>query len=294
MTKILVTGGNGQLGQSIQSIVSNFKDLDITFTDIQDLDICNLDKLKAYTKSLQINYLINCAAYTAVDKAEHEQTIARQLNAESVKNIGIAAKENHFKVIHVSTDYVFDGKSYKPYSEDDFAIPESNYGQTKLLGEKFLMETQPESIILRTSWLYSEFGNNFVKTMIKLGNERDELKVVADQVGTPTYAVDLAKAILTIINQVEIHKKPFKSGIYHFSNEGVCSWYDFTINIHQMVGIDCNIIPIESKDFPTAAPRPFYSVLNKSKIKTTYKLNIPYWRLSLKECLIKLAAKNKL
>jgi len=288
MTKILVTGGNGQLGQSIQSIVSDFKDLDLTFTDIQDLNICDLVELKAYTKSLEIKYLINCAAYTAVDKAEHEQTLARQLNAEAVKNIGIAAKENDFKVIHISTDYVFDGKSYKPYSEDDFAVPESNYGQTKLLGEKFLMDAQPKSIILRTSWLYSEFGNNFVKTMIKLGYERDELKVVADQVGTPTYAVDLAKAILTIIDLVETNVKSFDSGIYHFSNEGICSWYDFTINIHQAMGINCNVYPIESKDFPTAAPRPFYSVLNKTKIKTAFKLKIPYWRLSLEECIMRL------
>ncbi|TLX71506.1 dTDP-4-dehydrorhamnose reductase [Labilibacter sediminis] len=292
MTRVLVTGGNGQLGQCIRSLTSSYSDIEFIFTDVDDLNICDLNDLKLYTKPLNIDYLINCAAYTAVDKAESEQVASKQLNAEAVKNIGLAALENNFKVIHVSTDYVFDGKSFKPYRETDLAVPESNYGQTKLLGEKLLMESQPESIIIRTSWLYSEFGNNFVKTMIKLGHDRDELRVVADQVGSPTYAVDLAEAILTIISQVEKFTKPFLAGIYHYSNEGVCSWYDFSINIHQMAGVNCKVTPIESREFPTAAPRPYYSVLNKTKIKATYKIEIPYWRLSLEKCLMNLVSKN--
>ncbi len=285
MTKILVTGANGQLGQSIRSVYSEYNNFEIVFTDVEELDICNLQQLIEFTKKTNIDYLINCAAYTAVDKAEHEQVMARKLNADAVKNIGIAANENNFKVIHVSTDYVFDGKTYKPYPENALAVPESFYGQTKLLGEKYLMETQPESIIIRTAWLYSEFGNNFVKTMIKLGVEKDELGIVADQVGSPTYAVDLANAILTIISKVQNDTKAFIPGIYHYSNEGVCSWYDFTIRIHQTMRISCKIVPIESKDYPTAAPRPFYSVLNKGKIKTNYKLNIPHWGASLEKCL---------
>ncbi len=293
MTKILITGGNGQLGKSLHSIKNKFKSFEFIFTDVDELDVCSREQLIEFTKSNAINYLINCAAYTAVDKAEHEQTLSRKLNAEAVRNIGIVAKENNFRVIHISTDYVFDGKAFKPYSENDLALPESFYGQTKLLGEKYLIENQPDSMVFRTAWLYSEFGSNFVKTMIKLGNERDELKVVSDQVGSPTYAVDLAESILTIIDQIEKSIKPFIAGIYHFSNEGVCSWYDFTINIHQMMGISCRVSPIESKDYPTAAPRPFYSVLNKNKLKTTYKIEIPYWRISLEKCLRKLAEKNK-
>jgi dTDP-4-dehydrorhamnose reductase len=288
MTKVLVTGGNGQLGQSLKSITNDFPNLELIFTDVDDLNICNLDQVKSFTLHNQVDYLINCAAYTAVDKAEQEQTLAKQLNAEAVKNIGIAASEQKFKVIHISTDYVFDGKSFKPYNEEDLAVPESYYGQTKLLGEKLLFDQHDNSMVVRTSWLYSEFGNNFVKTMVRLGKERDELRVVADQVGTPTYAVDLAHCVLSIINKVETESLTFKPGVYHYSNEGICSWYDFTINIHQMAGIDCSVFPIDSKEYPTAAPRPFYSVLNKAKIKDTYSIQIPYWRSSLEKCLLKL------
>ncbi len=292
MTKILVTGGKGQLGQSFQSISENFKNMDITFTDVNDIDICNIDNIREFVSYTPYNYIINCAAYTAVDKAESDKIASIKLNADAVKNIGIVAKENDIPVIHISTDYVFDGNSFKPYAENDYAVPSSHYGQTKLLGENYLLDSQPNSIVIRTAWLYSEFGNNFVKTMIKLGNERDQLKVVADQVGSPTYAVDLAEGILNIILKIENKTVNFTPGIYHFSNEGVCSWYDFTINIHQLIGIDCHILPIESKEYPTAAPRPYYSVLNKTKIKTTYKIEIPYWRFSLEKCLRKLANKN--
>ncbi len=292
MTKILITGGNGQLGHSFQSICYKYEDLDLFFTDVEDLDICNIENIKEHLSKQSYNYIINCAAYTAVDKAESDQTLTMLLNADAVKNIAVAAKELSIPVIHISTDYVFDGNSFKPYKESDYAVPASYYGQTKLLGEKLLTEEQPVSMIFRTSWLYSEFGNNFVKTMIKLGKERDILKVVADQVGTPTYAVDLAEGILNIISKIEKKTVKFTPGIYHFSNEGVCSWYDFTINIHQLIGIDCKILPIESKEYPTAAPRPYYSVLNKTKIKTTYKIEIPYWRFSLEKCLRKLATTN--
>ncbi len=292
MTKILVTGGSGQLGQSIQSVFKNYTNLKITFTDVKELNVCDLEQVKEYTRLNNFDYLVNCAAYTAVDKAEHEQTTAKTLNSDAVKNIAIAAKYNNFKVIHISTDYVFDGKTHKPYSENSLAVPESFYGQTKLLGEKLLLANQPDSIIIRTAWLYSEFGNNFVKTMIKLGNSRDELNIVSDQIGSPTYAVDLANAILIIISQIEMGIKPFTPGIFHYSNEGICSWYDFTISIHQLMGIKCKISPIESKDYPTAAPRPFYSVLNKSKIKSIYKIDIPHWRLSLEKCLKELNTKQ--
>ncbi len=287
MSKILITGGNGQLGQSIQSLIQQFPNNEYTFTDVEDLDICNENNVNDYFSKHYFDYVINCAAYTAVDKAESDQVVAKRLNAEAVKNLALASAKSNTKLIHISTDYVFDGKSYKPYTEDQFALPESVYGETKLLGEKLASENNPNTIILRTSWLYSEFGNNFVKTMIRLGNERDELKVVADQIGSPTYAVDLAETILTIVDKLESNHT-FIPGVYHYSNEGVCSWYDFTINIHQLVGVNCNVLPIESKEYPTAAPRPFYSVLNKSKIKTNYQITIPHWRSSLEKCLRKI------
>ncbi len=292
MIKVLITGGKGQLGQSFQSISDNFTDINISFTDVEELNICDIDNIRDFISNKNFHFIINCAAYTAVDKAESDKIASLQLNAEAVKKIGIVANEFNIPVIHISTDYVFDGNSFKPYTENDYAVPSSYYGQTKLLGEKYLLEEQPNSMIIRTAWLYSEFGNNFVKTMIKLGKDRDILKVVADQVGSPTYAVDLAKGILEIILKIVNKTVNFTPGIYHFSNEGVCSWYDFTINIHQLMGIDCTVLPIESKEYPTAAPRPYYSVLNKTKIKTTYKIEIPYWRFSLEKCLRKLATKN--
>ncbi len=290
MTRILITGGNGQLGQSIKSIQQNYRDFEFIYTDVEDLDICNINSLREYIRLHDVQYLVNCAAYTAVDKAEEEQELAKKINSEALENIGIVAAEKNIKVLHVSTDYVFDGKNFKPYNEDEEANPASVYGQTKLLGENLLFKNQPESIVVRTAWLYSEFGNNFVKTMIRLGNDRDTLNVVADQIGSPTYAVDLAGALLQIIKKVENKESEFCSGIYHYSNEGICSWYDFTINIHEIMGINCDVSPIESKDYPTAAPRPFYSVLNKAKIKTTFKITIPYWKTSLERCLKILAS----
>lgn len=278
MKRVLVTGGNGQLGNALKAIASHYPSLCLLFTDVQELDLTDSVALAAFVKDQSIDYILNCAAYTAVDKAEDESELCDLVNHIGVKNIGEVASRFDVKVIHISTDYVFDGTNYKPYVETDRTAPASVYGNTKLEGEKALFEACPESIVIRTSWLYSEYGNNFVKTMLRLGTEREELRVVFDQVGTPTYAGDLASAMLTIAAG-----ELFVPGIYHFSNEGVCSWYDFTIRIHQLAGIQCRVLPVESSEYPTKAKRPHYSVLNKSKIKNTYQLTIPYWEESLRK-----------
>ncbi len=278
MKRVLVTGGNGQLGNALKAIASHYPSLCLLFTDVQELDLTDSVALAAFVKDQSIDYILNCAAYTAVDKAEDESELCDLVNHIGVKNIGEVASRFDVKVIHISTDYVFDGTNYKPYVETDRTAPASVYGNTKLEGEKALFEACPESIVIRTSWLYSEYGNNFVKTMLRLGTEREELRVVFDQVGTPTYAGDLASAMLTIAAG-----ELFVPGIYHFSNEGVCSWYDFTIRIHQLADIQCRVLPVESSEYPTKAKRPHYSVLNKSKIKNTYQLTIPYWEESLRK-----------
>ncbi|MDD4516277.1 dTDP-4-dehydrorhamnose reductase [Massilibacteroides sp.] len=280
MKKILVTGANGQLGSCLKSLAVDFPSYCFLYADIDVLDLADKDAVFAYFKENELTYVLNCAAYTAVDKAEDDQRLCSLVNCDAVKNIGEAAALFHIKVIHVSTDYVFDGTNYKPYQETDPTCPISVYGKTKLAGEQALMQVCPESVIIRTSWLYSEFGNNFVKTMLRLGKERDQLSVIYDQIGTPTYAGDLASAMLAIV-----HADTFVPGLYHFSNEGVCSWYDFTIRILQLAGIDCRVSPIETKDYPTKAARPHYSVLNKSKIKSTYKIVIPHWEASLNKML---------
>lgn len=278
MKRVLVTGGNGQLGNALKAIASHYPSLCLLFTDVQELDLTDSVALAAFVKDQSIDYVLNCAAYTAVDKAEDESELCDLVNHIGVKNIGEVASRFGVKVIHISTDYVFDGTNYKPYVETDRTAPASVYGNTKLEGEKALFEACFESIVIRTSWLYSEYGNNFVKTMLRLGTEREELRVVFDQVGTPTYAGDLASAMLTIAAG-----ELFVPGIYHFSNEGVCSWYDFTIRIHQLADIQCRVLPVESSEYPTKAKRPHYSVLNKSKIKNTYQLTIPYWEESLRK-----------
>ncbi|MBS2098590.1 dTDP-4-dehydrorhamnose reductase [Carboxylicivirga linearis] len=285
MKKILVIGSEGQLGNEIKELYHQFREAKFTFTTIESLDVTNQVALKNKITSDSFDYIINCTAYTAVDKAETDKDLADIINNQAIKTIGKSSSEINAKVIHVSTDYVFDGSNFKPYSEEDQTSPNSVYGKTKLDGELALLKENSESIVLRTSWLYSSFGNNFVKTMMKLGNERDELNVIFDQVGTPTYARDLAKVILYIIEKDINLAIPFQSGIYHYSNEGVCSWFDFTKTIHEIANINCNVKPIESKDYPTAAPRPHYSVLNKTKIKTIYNVDIPYWKDSLKECI---------
>ncbi len=287
MKKVLVIGSEGQLGQELKSLIPTVDWATFTFTTLDTLDVTSKEQVDAMI-SENYDFIINCTAYTAVDKAEDDQELANKVNADALTSIGQAAKAIKAKVIHVSTDYVFDGKNHRPYIESDATNPQSVYGKSKLLGEENLINSNPNSIVIRTSWLYSTYGNNFVKTMIRLGHERDELNVIFDQIGTPTYAYDLAKVILHIIQSDIASKIQFTPGVYHYSNEGVASWYDFTLAIHKEKGISCNVKPIETKDYPTPAPRPQYSVLNKAKIKETYQMEIPYWLDSLKQCLKKL------
>lgn len=278
--KVLITGANGQLGNEMRVVAKQYTEVDFVFTDVEELNICNADEVDSFVKNLRPDYIVNCAAYTAVDKAETDIDLCRAINCDAVKNLGIAAQKYQAKIIHVSTDYVFDGTSNIPYTETMPTNPQTIYGKTKLEGEKALLSVCNASFIIRTSWLYSSFGNNFVKTMLRLGNERDSLNVVFDQIGTPTYAADLANAIWEIITS-----KKTDYGVYHFSNEGVCSWYDFTTAIFRLTNTNCQVFPIESSEYPTKTPRPFYSVLNKRKIKSTFAVSIPHWEVSLQKCL---------
>ncbi len=280
MTTILITGSHGQLGNEMQQAANRYPQFNFLYTDVEDLDICDKAALCTYIKANKVNVIVNCAAYTAVDKAEDDVQLCYKINSDAVRNIGEIATENGLKVVHVSTDYVFDGTNYLPYSEDQAVCPATVYGKSKLAGEQALFESCKQAVILRTAWLYSSFGNNFVKTMMKLGTDRDSLNVIFDQIGTPTYAADLADTILKIISH-----ETFVPGIYHFSDEGVCSWYDFTKSIHRVAGIICDVHPIETKDYPARTPRPHYSVLNKAKIKSTYGIFIPHWEESLEKCI---------
>lgn len=281
MFNILVTGSNGQLGSEIKELSPSYAH-NFFFTCKDDLDITNALALEAFIIDNHITAIINCAAYTAVDKAESDQELADNINHQAVKHLASISKERNIKFIHISTDYVFDGTNYKPYKETDSTNPESVYGKTKLLGEQALLHVNPQnSVIIRTSWVYSSFGANFVKTMLRLGKEKESLGVIYDQVGTPTYAKDLAKAILDILPNIE--NSTVK--IYHYSNEGVLSWYDFAKEIMKMAKLPCKINPIETKDYPTPAKRPHYSLLNKSKIKNDFGIVIPYWKDSLDMCL---------
>ena len=275
MNNILVTGANGQLGSELREIAPNYKDYNFLFTDVKDLDITNHTTVAAFIESNKINVIINCAAYTAVDKAEEEKDLANAINHLAVANFTQIAKEKSIKLIHISTDYVFDGTNHKPYVETDTPNPQSVYGKTKLDGELAMQQINPaNSIIIRTSWVYSKFGNNFVKTMLRLAETRDEISVVADQIGTPTSAADLAEAILIILPQISNETVE----LFHYSNEGVCSWYDFAKAIFEIEGLQIKVNAIESSQYPTPAERPFYSVLNKEKIKTKYWIKIPYWK----------------
>lgn len=285
--RILVTGANGQLGNEMRLLAALFPGFTFDFTDIAELDLCNQEMVLDYCTRTKPSYIINCAAYTAVDKAEDDTDLCYKVNRDAVSNIARAARAINAKVLHVSTDYVFDGTNHSPYVESDPVCPASVYGKSKLEGEEVLLASCPDAVIIRTSWLYSIFGNNFVKTMIKLGKEREKLTVIFDQVGTPTYAGDLASALMQIV--VASEKGAFVPGIYHFSDEGVCSWYDFTISIHRLAGITtCQVLPIETKDYPAKAARPAYSVLNKSKIKAVYGITIPHWETSLAVCIAQL------
>ena len=282
MSKVLVTGGNGQLGSEIKDLEKNYPKYSFYFTDIQELDITNQQSVKVFIEKNKIEIIINCAAYTSVDKAESEFEINNQINHLAVNNFAKIAKEKNLKMIHISTDYVFDGQNYKPYVESDTVNPQSVYGETKLAGENSMLKINPQnSIIIRTSWVYSSYGNNFVKTMLSLGSEREELSVIFDQVGTPTYARDLAIVILEVLPQLDNNEVE----VFHFSNEGVCSWYDFAKAIFEIKDLPVKVNPIQTFQYPTPAKRPFYSVLNKSKIKDKYKVDIPYWKESLTNCL---------
>ena len=279
MNNILVTGGNGQLGSELREIAPNYPDYNFLFTDVKQLDITSHTAVKEFIEINNINVIINCAAYTAVDKAESEPELADAINHLAVANFARLAKDKNIRLVHISTDYVFDGTNHKPYVETDTPNPKSVYGVTKLDGELAMQQINPaNSIIIRTSWVYSKFGNNFVKTMLRLAETRDEISVVADQVGSPTNAADLAKVILTILPQIENNSVE----LFHYSNEGVCSWYDFAKAIFEIKEISIKVKPIESKQYPTPAKRPFYSVLNKTNIKERYLLEIPYWRETLR------------
>lgn len=281
---ILVTGSDGQLGSEIQAIASQCDWAEFHFTTIDQLDLAQKAQIEHAFYTHNYHYCINCSAYTAVDRAEDDKETAYLINAQAVGWLGEIGKKTQTKIIHVSTDYVFDGVNHRPYAENDPTHPLSVYGASKETGELLLMQSQPESIILRTAWLYSAHGQNFVKTMIRLGNEKESLKVVFDQVGSPTYARDLAKAILHLIQKSE-SMPTFPGGIYHYTNEGVASWYDFATAIHEMSGIRCHVEPCKSDQFPTKAHRPHYSILDKQKIKSTFALDIPHWRQSLRECI---------
>jgi dTDP-4-dehydrorhamnose reductase len=286
--RILITGSNGQLGSEIKELAANYKKADFIFKDLPELDICGFEALQAFIIDHNINAVINCAAYTAVDKAEEDAQIAEQVNSIGVSNLVNALEKVNGKLIHISTDYIFNGNHFLPYKESDPVSPIGVYGETKRAGELAVINSDLDSIVIRTSWLYSAYGNNFVKTMLRLGNEKENLGVICDQVGTPTYARDLAKTCLDILcgdSSVNISKN---GNLYHYSNEGVTSWYDFAISIMELGGVNCKVKPIQTKDYPTLAKRPQYSVLNKSKIKIDFKIQIPYWKDSLKECIDKI------
>jgi dTDP-4-dehydrorhamnose reductase len=291
MSNILVTGSHGQLGSEIKNLVNSAKNeysnKSFLFTTKDTLDITDSKSIEKFIKDNSIDIIINCAAYTAVDNAEENIIMADAINREAVKNLALFSKKYDIKLIHISTDYLFDGNSFIPYTEEIQSNPQGIYSKTKLAGEQEIRQINPpNSIIIRTSWIYSSLGTNFVKTMLRLGREKESLNVVFDQIGTPTYARDLAKAILLIINHLIIESESVE--IYHYSNEGVASWYDFAKAIFEISDIECRVNPIETHQYPTPAKRPYYSILNKAKIKRDYNLDIPYWRDSLKDCLTKI------
>ncbi len=284
MAVILITGANGQLGSELKNASKSYYGYDFIFTDISDLDISSPDKTADFINKRRPDWIINCVAYNFVDKAEDEYDKALLINGTAVKNIAEVIKGSECKFIHISSDYVFDGQANIPYNENSVPNPRSAYGRSKLDGEKGAL-LHHGSMIIRTSWLYSSYGSNFVKTILVKAKEHDSLKVVFDQIGSPTWAADLAEAILSIIAGVIRNRIAFNAGVYHYSNEGVCSWYDLAMETVKEAGLQCKIIPILSKDYHAAAKRPFYSVLDKSKIKENYSLEIPHWRNSLKKCI---------
>ncbi|MDR0795987.1 MAG: dTDP-4-dehydrorhamnose reductase [Tannerella sp.] len=278
---ILVTGANGQLGYSIQKIMPKYNEWTFYLTDVDTLDVGNKRQLTDFVRLNGIGTILNCAAYTAVDKAEDDRERCMRINRDATRNIGEVASAYGINVIHISTDYVFNGSATSPYREDDPTDPQSFYGLSKWEGELALLKVCPDAVIIRTAWLYSEFGSNFVRTMLRLGKERSEIKVVNDQTGTPTYAEDLAAAMMAVAGL-----QPFVTGIFHFSNEGICTWYDFAVKIMELANLDCRVFPIQTYEYPTRAIRPAYSVLDKKKIKQACNLSIPQWEESLKKCLM--------
>lgn len=286
--KILITGSKGQLGSSLHRELEKDPEIEAVYTDYDTLDITNRAAVTRFMTDNRFDIVINCAAYTAVDKAETDEILAAALNTGAVGNLAEAAVKTGARVIHISTDYVFSGQGFRPYEENDEPYPQGIYGRTKLEGEALLTSFCQNAMIIRTAWLYSEFGKNFVKTMLSLAETRPEINVVADQIGSPTYAGDLAKAIHSIIR----HDK-WTPGIYHFTDEGVASWYDFTKAIFEIAGKDTKVNPIPTSAYPTPAKRPLYSVLSKAKIKSTYGIEIPYWRDSLKKCMATLLENQK-
>lgn len=279
--KILVTGSKGQLGRELHNLLEKEKPGITTYVDIDELDITDRSAVESYVKNGDFTHIVNCAAYTAVDRAEEEKLECAAVNIDGIANLGRISGEMGIKIIHISTDYVFDGKAYKPYTESDKVNPTSQYGSTKRKGETSLLGLAPDAVIVRTGWLYSPYGNNFVKKILQLSKSQPTLRVVNDQIGTPTYAADLARAIYTIISS-----KQWYPGIIHFSNEGVCSWYDLAVAIQRISGIiSCPVQPISTADYPTLAERPYYSVLDKSKFKKTFSVTIPHWEESLTKCI---------
>lgn len=279
MKKAIVTGANGQLGNEIKRIAAQLPEIKFIYTDIDSLDLSNKTDVEAYILDNNPDFVINCAAFTAVDKAETETELAEKINAKVPEYLAQLSNTHNFNFIHISTDYVFSGKQHLPTTEQTPTEPESEYGKTKLLGERLVLQTT-DAIVIRTSWLYSVFGNNFVKSMLRFGAEREQIGVVYDQVGTPTNAADLAQGIIRILEK-NILDNIWHGGIYHFSNEGVCSWFDFAKEIMQLANLSCNVKPILTHEYPLPAPRPAFSVMNKQKIKETFNFAIPYWKDSL-------------
>lgn len=282
---ILITGSKGQLGSEIKELASDYPDHEFFFTSREDLDICNKKALEEFVTSNQIETIVNCAAYTEVDKAESEAELADEINHLAVRSLAEISAEKDICLIHISTDYVFNGKGFRPYPTDHPTDPVNVYGSTKLAGEKAMIAVNPKnSMIIRTSWVYSYFGNNFVKTMLRLGKERKELNVICDQVGAPTNARDLAKFILS--EGLKVKNK--QVAVYHFSNEGVCSWYDFARAIMEEAGLECKVNPIPTTAYPTPAQRPYYSLMDKTRLTGDFNYYIPYWKESLMNCIEKI------
>lgn len=278
--KILITGANGQLGTELHEILEREFPGQTLYTDVQELDLTNAKAVDSYVANNEITHIVNCAAYTAVDRAEEEKMLCAAVNTDAVKNLAMAADANGAKIIHISTDYVFDGTNHRPYRESDKVNPISQYGTTKRKGETLLLALAPQAIIIRTAWLYSAHGNNFVKTMLRLADSQPEIKVVCDQIGTPTFARDLARAVVKVLQSHQ-----WVPGIYHFTDEGAASWYDFAKAIFRIAGKDVKVTPIPTEDYPTPASRPSYSILDRTRIKATYGIEIPHWEEALPDCL---------